>query len=105
MQHTASGGHRRPHNCHIYQPVDMIFLNFKKAFDSVPHQRLNMRGISGTLQNWIRKFLSKRQQKVKVSNNYSKTTDVTSGVPRSSILSPILFIININDLPDCVSST
>ena len=91
------------------QPIDIIFLGFRKAFDSVPHQqlitRLNMRGISGTILNWIRNFLPERQQKVKVGNIFSKTTDVTSGVHQGSILGPIVFIIYINDLPDCVSCT
>ena len=56
------------------QPVYMIFLDFKKIFDSVPHQRLitklNMHGILGTILNWIRNFLSERQHKVKVSNTF-----------------------------------
>ena len=41
-----------------------------------------MHGISGPILNWIRNFLSERQQKVKVGNIFSKTNDVTSGVPR-----------------------
>ena len=91
------------------QPSDMIFLDFKKAFHSVPHQwiviKLNMHDISGAILNWIRNFLSKRQQKVKVGNIFSKTSDVTNGVPQGSILGPILFRIYINNLPNCVSST
>ena len=77
----------------------MIFLDFKKALDSVPHQqlitKLNIHGISRAMLNWIINFLSKRQQKVKVCHIFSKTTDVISGVPQSSILGPILFIIYI----------
>ena len=58
------------------------------VFDSVPHQRLitklNMHGISGTILNLIRNFLSERQQMVKVGNIFSKTSDVTSGEPQGS---------------------
>jgi hypothetical protein len=82
----------------------LVYLDFAKAFDSVQHQllmhKLAAYGINGKLFNWIKEFLSNRRQRVNIKGVNSEWAAVTSGVPQGAVLSTLLFIIYINDMPD-----
>ena len=82
--------------------IDSIIIDFSKAFDLVPHDRLITKiaesGVDGRVIGWLRNFLSGRSQRVRVDGHLSEEIAVTSGVPQGSVLGPLLFLAYVNDI-------
>ena len=88
-------------------PVGIIYLDFQKAFDEVPHEtlllKLKAHGIGDGIIDWIEQWLTNRRQHVIVDGEVSNWKSVLNGVPQGSVLEPLLFLI-ISDLDDNITS-
>ncbi len=87
----------------------VLFLDLKKAFDTVDHHillsKLELYGIKGTSLKWFESYVSGRSQICSVNSKMSAVRQIKCGIPQGSNLGPILFLLYINDLPNCLETT
>jgi hypothetical protein len=88
--------------------TDVVYFDFSKAFDCVSHHllfsKIKQLNLHPKFFDWLKSFLVGRTFSVKINNEFSKSFPATSGVPQGGVLSPVLFSIFVNDLPDFIKS-
>ena len=99
-----------------YQNMDdgnlngVVFLDIRKAFDSVDHQILLHKiktqfGLRNIEFDWFASYLTNKEQVCNINGSISSSKNIKTGVPQGSILGPLLFLLYINDLPECLQRT
>ena len=87
--------------------VGIVFIDFQKAFDTVPHEilsyKLQAAGIPGNLHALIMNYLKDRTQYAEINGECSSTKHVRFGVPQGSLLGPKLYSLHVNDLPSAIT--
>ena len=88
--------------------IVITYLDFGKAYDKIPHLRLisklNDYGITGNILNWIKQWLSNRNQRLAINGYCQNWKAVASRVPQGSVLGPLIHIIFIDDLNNDIKS-
>ena len=89
--------------------IDMIYLDFSKAFDKVDHgilmHKLRNMGITGNLGKWLLDFLSDRKHFVRIPGGTSTDGEVLSGVPQGTVLGPLLFLVLLSDISEDINQS